>query len=370
MEPQNQMQDMQVKKPWNKKFIIAVSVIALLVIAVLLLSQSRNVQKFVKHTFDSKKGEDLINDKDNELKDGIQNSDTQTVDESEGQSGTNSQSSQSEAGELTKTEEFTVVTKKDVVYGTASGINLKIDIYTPVEVDSPTPAVLYIHGGGFKGGSKNGVADDALMLAKHGTAVVAIDYRLSGTAIFPAQIHDVKGVARYVRAHADEYNIDSNAIFSLGESAGGVLASLLGVTEGNTTLEGTIGGNNSYSSDVAGVINISGSYVASIVDSMGSGIKNAISAETGCSPVPSTACKSTYEALSPETYLTSNDSPFIILHGSKDQSVPQIQAETLDSKLSALGVPSEIYIASDLAHVGGLLSRYLDEVIDFINTNS
>jgi acetyl esterase/lipase len=265
MEPQNQMQDMQVKKPWNKKFIIAVSVIALLVIAVLLLSQSRNVQKFVKHTFDSKKGEDLINDKDNELKDGIQNSDTQTVDESEGQSGTNSQSSQSEAGELTKTEEFTVVTKKDVVYGTASGINLKIDIYTPVEVDSPTPAVLYIHGGGFKGGSKNGVADDALMLAKHGTAVVAIDYRLSGTAIFPAQIHDVKGVARYVRAHADEYNIDSNAIFSLGESAGGVLASLLGVTEGNTTLEGTIGGNNSYSSDVAGVINISGSYVASIV---------------------------------------------------------------------------------------------------------
>lgn len=370
MEPQNQIQEAVVKKSRNKKFIIAFSVVVILVVLILLLSQSKDVQKFVKNSFGTTNGKSLINRGDDQSKDGIENSDMQTTEDGNTEIGSTSQSTQSESGDLTSTEEFTVTTKKDVVYGTASGMNLKIDIYTPVEVNSPTPAVLYIHGGGFKGGSKNGVADDALMLAKHGTAVVAIDYRLSGTAIFPAPLHDVKGVARYVKAHASEYNIDPNALFTLGESAGGVLASLMGVTEGNTTLEGTIGGNNSYDSNIAGVINISGSYVASIVDTMGSGIKNAISAETGCSPVPSTVCKSTYEALSPEIYLTSNDSPFIILHGSKDQSVPQIQAETLDSKLTALGVPSEIYIASDLAHVGGLLNRYLDEVIDFINANS
>jgi|GEM_PF-2672668 acetyl esterase/lipase len=274
------------------------------------------------------------------------------------------------AGSVSQSELYTVTTKKDVTYGTVGGSTLKIDIYTPNGVTAPTPLVLYIHGGGFRGGSKNGVADDALMLAKHGVATVGIDYRLSGTAIFPASLHDIKGVARYMKAHATEYNIDPNAFFTLGESAGGVLASLMGVTESNTTLEGTVGGNTSYDSNIAGVINISGSYIASIVDTMSGGIKNAISAEVGCSPVPSTACKSAYEALSPETYISSGDSPFIILHGDKDGSVPTVQATTFNSKLTAVGVKSEVYVASDLAHVGGLLSRYLTQVINFINTNS
>lgn len=274
------------------------------------------------------------------------------------------------SGPISYSEDYTVTTKKDIVYGTASGMNLKIDIYTPNGVDGTTPAVLYIHGGGFKGGSKNGVADDSLMLAKHGVAVVAIDYRLSGTAVFPAPLHDIKGVARYVKANASEYNINPDALFTIGESAGGVLASLMGVTEGNTTLEGTIGGNTGYNSNIAGVINISGSYVASIVDTMSGGIKNSIGNEVGCSPVPSTACESVYEALSPETYISSGDSPFLILHGAKDQSVPTIQATTLDTKLTAVGIASDVYVASDLAHVGGLLARYLDEVISFINTNS
>lgn len=274
------------------------------------------------------------------------------------------------AGSVSQSELYTVTTKSDIVYGTVGGSTLKMDIYTPNGVDAPTPAIIFIHGGGFHGGSKNAATDDGPMLARHGVAVIGVDYRLSGTAIFPAPLHDVKGAVRYVKAHASEYNIDPNAIFSLGESAGGVLASLLGVTEGNTTLEGTVGGNTGYNSNVAGVINISGSYVASIVDTMSPGIKNAISAETGCEPVPSTACESTYEALSPETYLSSDDSPFIILHGEKDGSVPTVQATTLDSKLTALGVESEVYVASDLAHVGGLLSRYLTQVINFINTNS
>ena len=285
-------------------------------------------------------------------------------------SGTTAGSGAGASGALSYNEDYSVTTKKDIVYGTASSMNLKIDIYTPNGVSSPTPLVLYIHGGGFKGGSKNGVADDAEMLARHGTAVVAIDYRLSGTAVFPAPLHDIKGVARYMKAHASEYNIDPNSFFTLGESAGGVLASLMGVTEGNTSLEGTIGGNTGYNSNVAGVINISGSYIASIVDTMSGGIKNSIGNEIGCSPVPSSDCEDEYKALSPEMYITSGDSPFLILHGDKDRSVPTIQATTLDQKLSAVGVPSDVYVASDLAHVGGLLARYLDEVISFINSNS
>lgn len=273
-----------------------------------------------------------------------------------------------ETGSASYDEVYTVKATKDIVYATVGTTKLAIDVYTPIGVSAPTPAILYIHGGGFKGGSKNGVADDAEMLAKHGIATVAIDYRLSGVAEFPAQINDVKGAARYVRAHASEYNINPNAIFSLGESAGGVLASLLGVS--GTALEGTVGGNTSYSSSVVGVINISGSYMASIVDTMSGGIKNAISAVVNCTPVPSTACESEYEELSPETYISSGDAAFIILHGDKDGSVPTVQAETLHAALLDAGIPSEIHVAPDLAHVGGLLARYLNEVISFVNRNS
>lgn len=294
--------------------------------------------------------------------------DIQNTDESNG--GTSSNDSEMVSGPISFTEDYTVTTKKDVVYGTVDGTSLKIDIYTPNGVSGATPAIMYIHGGGFRGGSKNGVADDSLMLAKHGVAVVAVDYRLSGVAEFPAQIHDVKGATRFIKANASTYNIDPNRIFSLGESAGGVLASLLGVTKTGTTLEGTIGGNTSYNSGVVGVINISGSYVASIVDTMSGGIKNAISAVVGCSPVPSGECESEYEPLSPETYIDSTDAPFIILHGDKDGSVPTVQAETLQDKLQAKGISAELHVAPDLAHVGGLLARYLDEVISFINANS
>ncbi len=351
----------------NRRILIIIGVVVLFIIGVLIAFSAANpkiLNQLQKSAYKSYK--------DNITENPLSN--TNVVDTSNTDSNSNSNGSSAAtttvAGPVSYSEIYTVATKKDIVYGTGSGMNLKIDIYTPVGVTGATPAVLYIHGGGFKGGSKNGVGDDGEILAKHGIASIAIDYRLSGTAVFPAPLHDIKGVARYVKAHASEYNINPDALFTLGESAGGVLASLMGVTEGNTNLEGTVGGNTGYNSNIAGVINISGSYVASIVDTMSSGIKNSIGNEVGCSPVPSTACESAYEALSPETYISSGDSPFIILHGGKDRSVPQIQAETLDSKLSAAGIPSEIYIASDLGHVGGLLSRYLTQVISFINTNS
>lgn len=353
----------------NKKFKLSIAGFIFLIIIGMVIAifvTNAKIAKQVEKKIDKYKNSEQV---DSAVEENI-GTDTEEDTQTEGVSGISAGSGTSASGTLSYDEDYSVITKKDVVYGTGSGMNLKIDIYTPSGVSSPTPLVLYIHGGGFKGGSKNGVADDAEMLARHGAAVAAIDYRLSGTAVFPAPLHDIKGVARYMKAHASDYNIDPNAFFTLGESAGGVLASLMGVTEGNTSLEGTIGGNTGYNSNVAGVINISGSYIASIVDTMSGGIKNSIGNEIGCSPVPSMACEDEYKALSPEMYITSGDSPFLILHGAKDQSVPTIQATTLDQKLAAVGVPSDVYVASDLAHVGGLLARYLDEVISFINTNS
>jgi len=267
-------------------------------------------------------------------------------------------------------ESYSVTKYGGIVYGTESGVTLTMDIYVPKGITGMIPTVLFIHGGGFHGGSANGVADESEMLAKHGVVVAAVNYRLSGTAIFPAQVYDVKGAIRYLKANATTYQIDTNNVFALGESAGGVLASLLGVTIGDTTLEGTTGGNTSYSSSVKGVINISGSYVASIVETMSNGILGAIAKEVGCSPVPSTACKSAYEALSPETYLSSGDVPYILLHGDQDKSVPVLQATTLNTKMKNAGITSEVHIAEGFGHVSGILAHNMSDVIDFLNRNS
>ncbi len=271
---------------------------------------------------------------------------------------------------VSKNESYSVTKYSGIVYGTESGVTLTMDIYVPKGMTGTIPAVLFVHGGGFHGGSANGVADESEMLAKHGVVVAAVNYRLSTTAIFPAQVYDVKGAIRYLKAHASTYQIDTNNVFALGESAGGVLASLLGVTIDNTSLEGTTGGNTGYSSSVKGVINISGSYVASIVDTMSNGILGAIEKEIGCSPVPSATCKSAYEALSPETYLSSGDVPYILLHGDQDKSVPVIQATTLNTKMKNAGITSEVHIAAGFGHVTGILNHYMSEVVDFLNRNS
>ncbi len=167
MEPQNQIPQMPVRASRNKKFVIAISVVVVLVVIIFLLAQSKSVQKIVKHSFGTNEGKGLLDSRNNKVGDEIENSDAEVVENNEDDNNTSTTSTSSVAGSLTQSEEYTVTTKKDIVYGTASGMNLKIDIYTPVEVNSPTPAVLYIHGGGFHGGNKNGVAAHSLMIAKH-----------------------------------------------------------------------------------------------------------------------------------------------------------------------------------------------------------
>ena len=196
--------------PTNKnKIKVIVLVIALLIVAgvaaaFFIPSQEERIQNYKEQ-----KREEKIQEKVNQTEGNV----------SEENNGSSSGDTTGEtvSGSVSFGEDYTVATEKDIVYATVNGMSLKIDIYTPIGVTGATPAVLYIHGGGFHGGSKNGVADDSVMLAKHGIASVAIDYRLSGTAVFPAPLHDVKGVARYVKAHASEYNINPDALFTLGD---------------------------------------------------------------------------------------------------------------------------------------------------------
>jgi acetyl esterase/lipase len=123
----------------------------------------------------------------------------------------------------------------DVVYGEVPGYRpLELDLYLP-EPTGPLPVIVYVHGGGWRRGSRRhplpalgpGFYDD---LAGRGFAVAAIDYRLSGEARFPAALEDVRAAIGWVREHAAEYGMDAGRVFAWGDSAGGLLALMAALT--------------------------------------------------------------------------------------------------------------------------------------------
>lgn len=126
----------------------------------------------------------------------------------------------------------------DVAYDTASKAQC-MDIYLPEEGDGPFPALIHIHGGGFAIGDKRDDHMDAYLTAiKRGMAAVSIEYRLSGEAIFPAAVLDVRSAIRYLKEHASEYHIDSQKLVAIGGSAGGNLAAMLGMNIPNGAFPG------------------------------------------------------------------------------------------------------------------------------------
>jgi len=122
----------------------------------------------------------------------------------------------------------TVDVRTDVQYGVADGKPLLLDAYVPHAAGGERrPAVLLIHGGGFRVGDKRSFEPEARKLAAKGWVAFSVNYRLDEPVVFPAEVDDVQTAARWVRAHAGEYQVDPKRIGALGESAGGYLAAML-----------------------------------------------------------------------------------------------------------------------------------------------
>ena len=129
---------------------------------------------------------------------------------------------------------------KDLPYVENGHARNKLDLYLPKDAKGPLPVVVWVHGGAWRAGSKDGCR--AAWLTGKGYAVASINYRLSQHAVFPAQIEDCKAAIRWLRANAGKYHFDPDHIGVWGESAGGHLVALLGTTGGAKELEGK-GGN-------------------------------------------------------------------------------------------------------------------------------
>ena len=132
--------------------------------------------------------------------------------------------------------------------------DLHVDIYRPDD-DNRYPALLMIHGGGWRSGSRELQRPLAMHIAKEGYVTVPVEYRLSLEAKYPAALHDVKAAIRWLRANADRYGIDPDKIAVSGCSAGGQLAALAGITNGSERHEG---GDYDVTSDVQAIVNIDG----------------------------------------------------------------------------------------------------------------
>jgi hypothetical protein len=142
-------------------------------------------------------------------------------------------------------------TVADITYATVNGKALALDLDLPPG-PGPFPVIVWIHGGAWAEGDK---ADGPpAFYAELGYAVARVNYRLSGDAVFPAQLFDVKGAVRWLHANAAKYALDGDHIDAWGASAGAHLASLLGKTGGVVDLEGDTGGNLDRSSRVTGVV--------------------------------------------------------------------------------------------------------------------
>jgi acetyl esterase/lipase len=232
-----------------------------------------------------------------------------------------------------------------VEYSNPDGQHLQLDLARP-KGDGPFPAVICIHGGGFRAGTREGYDPLCVTLAKHGYIAVTVTYRLAPKYQFPAAVFDVKASVRWLRANAARYGIDPHRIGVMGGSAGGHLAQFLGVTGGVQRFEGD-GGNADQSSRVACVVNYFGP--SDFTKSYGKSVDAAEVLPLFLGGDLEHARRRHIEA-SPLYWVTPDAAPTLCIHGTEDKYVAHEQAVWLVDRLKASAVEAELLTLEGAGH--------------------
>ncbi|MEK6793309.1 MAG: alpha/beta hydrolase fold domain-containing protein [Spirochaetota bacterium] len=250
---------------------------------------------------------------------------------------------------------------RDVEYGKGGAVSLKLDYIRPKERKSSLPAIVFIHGGGWKSGDKAQPIRNLVPFATNGYFCASINYRLTDEAQFPAQIEDCKCAMRYLRAKAKELGIDGTRIGVWGSSAGGHLVALLGTSGDVKEFEGT-GGWQNESSRVQAVVDFFGpSDLFTMGDSPSSMDHNAPdSPEAKLIGGALKENKAKADKASPITYVSKDDPPFLIVHGDVDRTVPMQQSVVFEAALKKMNVDVTLKIMAGEGH--GFKSREPNEL--------
>jgi acetyl esterase/lipase len=244
-----------------------------------------------------------------------------------------------------------LVAYTDLVYRRAGGRTERLDVYVPARVPPPGgwPAVLAIHGGGWRGGSKRDYGPRAAALVNHGYVVVAVDYALSapGAPSWPANLEDLRAAVRWLRRNAAVYHVDPNRIAAMGASAGGHLAALLA-----TLPDGPDGASHSEpsasaSARVQAVIDFYGPSDLAALAEANPRAGHSLALFLGGSP---RALRDRYAAASPVRRVTRNTPPMLLIHGDGDLLVPLDQSRRLAAALDAASVPHQLIIVPGARH--------------------
>jgi acetyl esterase/lipase len=247
-----------------------------------------------------------------------------------------------------------------VPYAAIPGIRpLELDLVLPPATEAPVPVVVFLHGGGWRVGSRHSVGPAYAAAsptpferpAQAGIAVASVDYRLSGEATWPTALHDAKAAVRWLRARADELGIDPERIAAWGESAGAHLAELLGLTGTDPGLEGDVGITGPSSSVAAVVAWYGPSDIAVLSTDLGQDPADPDTREALFLGAPAVSVPELAAQASPITHVSPGAPPFLLLHGAADRLIPCVQSERLYAALLEAGVEVEFDVYEDADHM-------------------
>ncbi len=243
-----------------------------------------------------------------------------------------------------------IVQQFDVTYTTLKqGGNkreLKADLFYPKMINGNLPAVIIVHGGGWRSGDKSMNTPLAQQLALKGYMVMSVEYQLSLEAKYPAAVHNLKAAVRWLRSQAGEYSLDENKIAIIGGSAGGQLASLIGTTNGNTEFEGS-DGYEKFSSSVQAVIDLDGLLDFTHEENLAVK-RNDYSADVFWLGGYYDSIPDRWKEASPITHVSTSTPPFLFINSS--QARFHAGCHEMVEKLQSLGIKAEVVQLEDAPH--------------------
>jgi acetyl esterase/lipase len=254
-----------------------------------------------------------------------------------------------------------IQTQLNIVYDKIGERALLLDVFYPQKLKNKKyPGVILIHGGGWKSGDKSQMHAMAKILADKGYIAFAVEYRMSLEAKYPEAVFDLKSAIRWMRANAKQFNLDVKNIASLGVSAGGQLAALLGNTNNKEEFEGFNRGNKKVSSSIQAIVNIDGTLAfrhpeSSEGKSAGEWLGGSYEEST-----------KNWESAAPLNHVSAKSVPILFINS----SIPRFHAGRTDmiKKLDQYGIYSEVQEFPDTPHPFWFFQPWFNPMMDFTIT--
>jgi acetyl esterase/lipase len=256
--------------------------------------------------------------------------------------------------------------KNNVVYRRIGDRALSLDVFYPKRKSKRGyPAVLMIHGGGWRSGDRTHNTPTAKPLAENGFVAVSAEYRLSTEATYPAAVHDLKTAIRWMRANALTFNIDTSKIATWGCSAGGQLAALLGTTNGNASLEGN-GGYQECSSNVQAIVDVDGTLAFIHPESGEGDDSKGKSAATLWFGFTKTERPDLWHEAGPLNHVSKNTPPVLFINSSIDRM--HAGRDDMRKKLGEFNIYSEVHTFTDAPHPFWLFNPWFQPTVNYTVT--